>query len=237
MVQIYTKLRDLSVDSILDLATGQGQFLQQVCDSFKNYKRALGVDNNSHAVKAASERVIDKRISFCEMDCVNLDLEDDSFDVVSIGNSIHHFQNKELILKEAIRVLKTKGYFIVSEMFHSEDERKSQSTHSGFHHWWGDIDRASGNYHGKTFSYDELKSIVTSLPLSYIEFEQFDGEDEDIFSDEIVEQLTNAFAVYKEKAEKLENSDILIERGEFLLNKLKRDGFSPASRLEFVCRK
>ena len=60
---------------------------------------------------------------------------------------------------------------------------------------------------------------------------------EDIYSNDVKVQLTRAFDMYKERAEKLENSDILINKGLNLIKKLEKDGFASASRLEFFCRK
>jgi len=237
MVQIYTKLSKFEVNGIVDLATGQGGFLEQICGYFKNYQTALGVDSSEKAIKAASGKEWNAKISFREMNCEKLDFENESFDVVTICNSIHHFKNRDLILAEALRILKKDGFFIISEMFHSSDERPSQRTHSGFHHWWGDIDSALGHYHGKTFTEKKLYEIISSLPLSSVEVEKFDGEDEDIYSDEILNHLKNAFNMYRKKAENLENADFYITRGEALLEKLNTDGFAPASRLEFICRK
>lgn len=236
-MDIYVKLNDFKVDAILDLATGRGGFLDQICPLFGDYKSAVGIDMNEKALKAAEEQDRDVRISFRKMDCTSLEYRDSSFDVVSICNSLHHFRERDLILSEALRVLKTGGLLIISEMFHSDDERPSQGTHSDFHHWWGEIDSALGTYHERTFTREELLEIVESLPLSSVEYDQFDGEDEDIHSEDVKKQLTGAFEMYRERAEKLDNSLDYIKRGEALLEKLDRDGFAPASRLEFICVK
>ncbi|MBB6482019.1 class I SAM-dependent methyltransferase [Spirochaeta isovalerica] len=237
MMEIYKKLNNLKVGSILDLATGRGGFLDHICPLFKDYEKALGIDLNQKALDMAGKEERDSRISFIPMDCESLDFDDGSFDVVSISNSLHHFRNRDLVLSEALRVLKPEGLLIISEMFHSADERPSQRIHTGFHHWWGEIDSALGTYHERTMTRDELLSFLHTLPVSSFEFEQFDGDDEKIHDEETVRQISGAFEMYKERAEKLEHSEALIEKGEALLEKLNRDGFAPASRLEIICTK
>jgi len=237
MAQIYSKLNNKKVESILDLATGQGGFIEEICKELQDFTSAIAVDSSSKAIDAALKKDLDNRISFREMDCENLEFEKESFDIVSICNSIHHLKDRDKVLGEALRVLKKGGFFIVSEMYHSHLERPSQSTHSDFHHWWGNVDSALGNYHGKTFDRETLLNIVQSLPLDSVEFEQFDGLDEDIYSEDIQKHLTDAFEMYKKRAENLENASELIAKGEGLINKMKKDGFSPASRLEFICQK
>lgn len=234
MTGIYVKLNNLKIHNILDLATGQGVFLEEICNQLGDYKSAIGVDTSDKALEAGNKKEMDERIKLEKMDCSDLQFDDETFDLVTICNSIHHLENREKVLFEALRVLKKDGLFIVSEMFHSPSERPSQSTHSHFHHWWGEIDSALGNYHGKTFTKDELLEIVENLPLSSFDFEQIDGEDEDIFSEEIKNHIQGAFRMYKERASKLESPQPFIKRGEELLEKLKIDGFAPASRLEII---
>lgn len=230
-------MNHLDGGDILDLATGRGGFLGFLCEHFSSYKSAAGIDSNEKSVSAAREGAGDKKFSFEVMDCTDLKFSDSSFDVVSISNSLHHFREREKVLSEALRVLKTGGLLIISEMFHSPDERPSQSTHSEFHHWWGEIDSALGIYHDKTFTRDELLEIVRGLPVSSMEFEQIDGVDEDIHSEEIRRELTGAFEAYKGKAGDLDSPERYIKRGEALLKKLERDGFAPSSRLEILCTK
>lgn len=237
MNEIYTKLNNVSVGNILDLATGQGNFLNHICSVFKNYTKAVGIDLSDKALSSLSEKEWDDRISFEKMDCSALQYEDESFDVVTICNSIHHFEQQDKVLAEAIRVLKKGGYLLISEMFHSADERASQKTHSDFHHWWGEIDSALGNYHGRTFTKKELLNIVEDLPLFSMEVQVDLGTDEDIHSVEIKEHLNKAYDMYVQRAEGLENKALYVKKGQALLSKLEKDGFSPASRLEFLCVK
>ncbi len=236
MEKIYNKLNYLEVDKVLDLATGAGDFLEEICDNLKDFNYAVGVDSNQKAIDTATKKDT-PGINFRYMDCEQLDFDDQSFDIVSISNSIHHFKNREQVLSEALRVLKLNGLFIVSEMFHSDNERPSQRTHSEFHNWWGQIDTANGIFHGKTFTKGELMEIVQSLSLESVDFEHVDGEDEDIFNEELKNDLTDAYNRYLKRAESLNNYNSLKDEGTKILKRLNEHGFSSSSRLEFVCRK
>ncbi len=55
------------------------------------------------------------KIKYQYLDAQDLSFEDDSFDGIFLYDSLQHIQNKELALKECIRVLKPRGIIFVME--------------------------------------------------------------------------------------------------------------------------
>jgi ubiquinone/menaquinone biosynthesis C-methylase UbiE len=65
-------------------------------------------------VEKFEEEVGEAGVTFLQMNANNLEFEDGSFDLVFSCDAFEHFSDPELVLKEAIRVLKKGGYLYLS---------------------------------------------------------------------------------------------------------------------------
>jgi len=66
-------------------------------------KRSTGLD----------ERAVNEGVKFLQMDATKLQFEDESFDFVFSFDTFEHLTEPELVLKEAIRVVKKGGYIFI----------------------------------------------------------------------------------------------------------------------------
>ena len=66
-------------------------------------KITTGVDRNSEKF---DERAVQEGIKLLKMDASNLQFENDSFDFVFSYSSFEHFDKPEIVLKEALRVVR-----------------------------------------------------------------------------------------------------------------------------------
>ena len=76
--------------------------------------------------------------------------EDNSFDIISLSNSLHHLENPKEIFAEMERVLAQYGIIIINEMI-SDGLSKRQKSHLKLHHFAAEVDRALGGTHNETF--------------------------------------------------------------------------------------
>ena len=96
---------------VLDLGCGNGRF----AEIFPENIDYIGVDNSEKIVKIAQKKHPKKKFQTAE--ALNLPFSDDFFDIVFSFSVIHHIPSNELrllFLKEAKRVLKPKGFLILT---------------------------------------------------------------------------------------------------------------------------
>lgn len=153
------KLMNLEIDSALDIATGSGQFIKILKESFENYHQMIGIDTSKKALEIAEKNLQDDKIRFQLMSGEDLQFEDYSFDVISLSNSIHHLGNYSKVFKEMKRVLKPDGMVIINEMF-CDNQTDSQLSHVYLHHFMAEIDTCMGRVHNSTYKRQEIIDLL-----------------------------------------------------------------------------
>jgi ubiquinone/menaquinone biosynthesis C-methylase UbiE len=227
-------LANIPASRVLDVATGGGGFIHFLLEGLKDYTEIIGVDNNERAQAAFEEAFKDKpNIRFQWMDAHHLDFDSDSFDLVCISNSLHHFDDPQSVLSQMERILRPGGHLLVSEMYR-DGQTETQMTHVHLHHWWAAVDTVNGVTHRETYRRDELVGLVSALGLKDVA--QYDMSDlsEDPKSPEISAELNPVFERYIGRAE---GHPDLQSRGEALRQRVAEIGFHSATKLVVIGRK
>lgn len=85
--------------------------------------RYLGIDTAEKAIKEMSRRYFDDQsVRFEVRNCFATELPDDFFDYVVMGELIEHLDDPLLAIREAIRILKSKGTLAISTPNNEERE-------------------------------------------------------------------------------------------------------------------
>ena len=149
---------------ILDVGTGNGNFIRIITTMMDDFSEIIGIDLLDGSIEGCKKNFEDERINFFKMDALNMDFEDNLFDIVCLSNSLHHFEDVKGILREMERVLKPGGALIFCEMM-SNNLNKRQRSHLLIHHYAAEIDRERGSYHGETFTNKKILEILESKSL------------------------------------------------------------------------
>lgn len=231
MSSVEDTLRSINAPSILDVATGRGDFILLLLENLGSAGSAIGVDIKKSDIWA-SEEFNRRKVKFDEMDAVDLKYKDETFDLVSISNSLHHMQNPEKVLSEMVRVLKPGGTIILYEMY-TDKQTPSQQTHTFLHQWWAKIDTAAGNYHNSPYQRCELINYLKATGITNWQF--FDEADlsADPFSSELIDELGKVIDSYQGRTQEIE----LINEGEQLRERVKTIGFNSATQLVAIGKK
>ena len=108
-----------STDSVLDIATGTGDFAILAAQKL-NAKKVVGIDISEGMMTIGREKVIKlglaNRIAFQHEDCAKLSFLDNSFDAVISAFALRNFQNLDDCLKEMHRVLNENGHLSVIDL-------------------------------------------------------------------------------------------------------------------------
>lgn len=113
-------LRAYGPESILDIATGTGDFAIQQARRLPSVTHVVGADISEGMMRIGREKVrreqLQQVITFQREDCTQLSFADSTFDAVTAAFGIRNFQNLEQGLREMYRVLKPGGVFCVLEL-------------------------------------------------------------------------------------------------------------------------
>ena len=110
-------LKQFAPDTILDVATGTGDFAIEAVNL--NPSRIIGVDISEGMLAIGRKKVLsmglEEKIALQIGDSENLPFPDNSFDAVIVAFGVRNFENLEKGLSEIYRVLKTGGHLVVLE--------------------------------------------------------------------------------------------------------------------------
>jgi len=160
MEKLKNFLETTNKKHFLDVGTGAGNFIHLIKSIYDEYESIIGIDLLENALKHAENTIEDPRVSFKLMDAFNMSFDDNTFDVITFSNSLHHVEDSTSLLKELSRVLKPDGFIIVNEMM-SDNLDAMQESHKMLHHLSAKIDRLLGNYHSETYTENEIKEKLS----------------------------------------------------------------------------
>jgi ubiquinone/menaquinone biosynthesis C-methylase UbiE len=217
---------------VLDVATGSGVFAGVLADHLGSFEHITGVDTTEAAVRKARESFTDERFSFVVGDAAALPFDDESFDTVSMANSLHHMEHLDDVLKDMLRVLRPGGKLVVFEMYR-DGQNDAQQVHVDLHHWWAAIDSARGIHHRETYTRADLETLLERLPLTDLLIEDYVDEDADPHEGETVTRIEEAIDAYIERADDLGDaaSEDMSALGEVLRERLHDVGFQGATHV------
>jgi len=112
-------LKPFSPETILDVATGTGDFAILAAQRL-DPDRIIGIDISEGMMDVAREKVrqagLEGTIFFDKDDCTDLSYEDESFDAVTVAYGARNFENLEAGLCEMCRVLVPGGHLMLVEL-------------------------------------------------------------------------------------------------------------------------
>lgn len=109
-------LKPFAPKRMLDMATGTGDFALEAMKIVKP-DELLGADLSEGMLEVARHKAQGiKGIRFEKHDCMNLELEDNSFDAVTVAYGVRNFPDLECGLRELLRVLRPGGHLVIIEL-------------------------------------------------------------------------------------------------------------------------
>jgi len=108
---IINFIGNVEINKVLDIGTGTGKVIKSIKQTYPN-SECYGIDIS---IEMESELLNDENFIISQMNCENMQFEDEMFDIVTARMSFHHVANLESAMKEVYRVLKPGGKFIICE--------------------------------------------------------------------------------------------------------------------------
>jgi len=230
MEKLVNYFRDKEVTSILDVGTGDGDFIAVLKDVFPK-AQITGVDPNTESLQEATKKYPD--VLFAEMKGENLAFADKSFDVASISMALHHLPDIQSALKEMQRVIKPGGWIIVNELF-SDNLNQAQEVHKMFHHFRSTIDRLTGTFHQETFKKEQILQMVKTAGIKILLSFENKAETNLIEKEGELEIRIEKMKQHLEKIKDHSEYETLKPEIEKFRERALKHGFQPATRVVVV---
>ena len=228
-------LGGISGGRVLDVASGEGDFIKTLVENLRSYEEIIGIDIIEHTT--APESIFNAEdVRFLQMDAERLDFGDESFDTVSTSNSLHHLKDIPRCVEEMKRVLKPGGHLIIRET-HRDIQIEPQLTDMYIHHWVAEIDTALGQIHNRTFTRQELVDLAEGLGLAEVAFYDIPNTDLDPMNKAAIKESEEVIERYMRHAERLSGQGALAKRGQELRRRLHSVGIQWEPELIIVGRK
>jgi SAM-dependent methyltransferase len=130
---------------VLDAACGEGYGSSLLADLAET---VIGVDLSEEAIGHAQKNYQKSNLKFVQSNVLNMEFEDNSFDVVVSFETLEHLTEHEELIKEFKRVLKPEGKLIIST-----PDKKEYSDKTGF----------DNEYHLKELYRPEFEELIKSF--------------------------------------------------------------------------
>jgi len=221
---------------ILDVGTGNGNFIKMIQSMTDEFEEIIGIDELDIAIETSKKNFDDERIKFIKMDAFDMDFEDGYFDVVCLSNSLHHLSNINGMLKEMARVLKPNGYLLVNEM-KSDGLNARQKGHMKIHHFAAEIDREVGATHNDTFTARGMLEILdkeSELQIKDVWDLTYDRPE--VNSQEEIDWLCSTIDKVQQKITDPSRQDYFKSKGEKIKKYIKRVGFDSQTQVIVILK-
>ena len=227
---------DINGGRVLDVATGEGGYINILRRYLSSYASIIGIDSSERVIRIARGVYQNPEIHFVQMDAEQLGFETGSFDTVNISASLHHLENVAKVLAEMKRVLKSGGRFILTEM-HRDGTTEAQFNAVRIHHWAAAVDSSLGILHDRTFARDEMLDFVDELNFHNVTIRDFTNTNSDPMDEKTLKSIAGYLDRYVQRAQRTTGSDILIQQSEELRRSLQEKGLQREPVLIVVAEK
>ena len=100
MDKLRQELSSLHIEKALDIATRDGAFAKEMYAGFGSCKEIVALDRSDKMFEKGREKCAGMPVNFVIGDACHMDFEDNTFDVVGIGNSLHHIPDLAALLEK-----------------------------------------------------------------------------------------------------------------------------------------
>ncbi|VAW20432.1 hypothetical protein MNBD_BACTEROID01-2047 [hydrothermal vent metagenome] len=236
MEQLSDYIKKEKIKRVLDIGTGSGQFVKTLLSVFPGIKEIIAIDPVEDPFKENGMEFQGKNVTFLKMGAEKLDFQDESFDLVSISDALHHLPQLEQSLHEMKRVVKPEGWIIISELV-SDNLNPAQQNQKFFHHLKSYTARLTGNFHHKTWKKQEILDIATNNGIKIEVYFEYSNNKSLITESKDIDFWVGRLKIFIDEVKGLpEYAELLPKVAEFR-QRIEKDGMQHATNVVIAGRK
>ena len=234
--ELRSYLENAGVGHLLDVATGEGDFLRFVLDSVASFDSATGLDPSKERLSIAKNKLFPFKVDLVPGNVRKLPFEESYFDFVTVSNALHHFELPVKSIQAMMRVLVSGGRLLINETI-SNDLNPAQESYLLYHTLKADIDTARGIYHRQTYTKQEIYELVLDAHVEVEKSILTIDEPPMLSSKEKIWQFSHKIDELVTSASDLPLKNNYESRGWELKEKIRADGFQLPPQLTLISYK
>jgi SAM-dependent methyltransferase len=234
--ELRSYLENACVGHLLDVATGEGDFLRFLLDSVASFDSATGLEPNKESLAAAKNKLFPYKVDLVQGNIRKIPFEDNYFDLVTVSNALHHFEQPVKAIQSMMRVLVSGGRLLINETI-SDSHTPAQEAYLEYHMLRADIDMAMGTYHRHFYTRDEVFALLQEAHAEAEKIFISDDEPDILNSKEKIWQFSHKIDELVASAGELPQKNNFESRGWALSEKIKINGFQKPPQLTLIAYK
>lgn len=236
LTELRAYLENACIGHLLDVATGEGNFLRFLLDSVASFDSATGLDSNKESLAAAKNKLFPFKVDLVHGNIRKLPFEENYFDFVTVSNAMHHFEQPVKAIISMMKVLVSGGRVLINETI-CNSATPAQEAYLDFHSLKADIDIAMGAYHRHYYSRDGLFALLQEAHVDVEKIFISDNEPDILNSKEKIWQFSHKIDEMVASAGELPQKNNFESRGWALREKIKINGFQKPPQLTLIAYK
>ena len=159
LTDLRSYLENACVGHLLDVSTGEGDFLRFFLDSVASFDSATGLGPNKESLATAKNKLFPYKVDLVLGTVRKLPFEENYFDFVTISNALQRIELPVKAIQAMMRGLVSGGRILINETI-CDGLNPAQEAHLEFQALKADIDRAKGGYHRNIYTRAEIFAIL-----------------------------------------------------------------------------
>lgn len=234
--ELRSYLENACVGHLLDVATGEGDFLRFLLESVASFDSATGLEPNKERLAAAKNKLFPYKVDLVLGNVRKIPFEESYFDFVTVSNSLHHFEQPVKALQAMLRVLVSGGRLLINETV-CDGLNPAQEAHLAYHTLKADIDTAKGIFHRQTYSRNEIFDLAREAHVEVEKVIISDDEPVLLNSREKIWQFSHKIDDMIASAGELPQKHSYESRGWELKERIRTDGFQLPPQVTMIAYK
>ncbi len=234
--ELRSYLENAGVGHLLDVATGEGDFLRFLLDTVASFDSATGLESGKESLLAAKNKLFPYKVDLVLGNVRKIPFEDNYFDFVSVSNALPLFEMPVKALQAMMRVLVHGGRLLINETI-CDELNPAQQSHIEYYNLKVDIDKAKGNYHRYYYTKKELFELVLESRIEVEKSILAIDEPPMLNSREKIWQFSHTIDELVASAGDLPLSANYESRGWDLKEKIRTNGFQLPPQLTLIAYK
>src|SRR5665647_3941603 len=190
LTDLRSYLENACVGHLLDVSTGEGDFLRFFLDSVASFDSATGLETNKESLATAKNKLFPYKVDLVLGTVRKLPFEENYFDFVTISNALQRIELPVKAIQAMMRVLVSGGRILINETI-CDRLNPAQEAYLEFQALKDDIDRAKGGYHRNIYTKAEIFAILQEAHVEPEKIFVSDNEPEMLNSKEKIWQFTH----------------------------------------------
>ena len=180
MNELEQILTDIDGGKVLDAATGDGEFVSLLVDNLRTFTTITGIDVDENLLADAHRQFSSGTIRFRHADAAALPFSDQSFDLVTMSNALHHVEEPELVIAELCRVVKAGRPVLFQEMV-ADGLSPAEQVIADLHEIKAAVDMLLGIPHRATYGRADILKFFADSRLELVRTVEYQEPIEDPF--------------------------------------------------------